>query len=217
MLDAEKAKEQIADILRKEEYRVYNQQNEGLLASLWNKAKEWLVEQLMKLFPSAETAGSVANFIIVIILLVVIILIGIGIYFFIRYRGKNKRLRDRSPLQNLAEKDWTYQMHVQEAKRTEDIQAYTLAARHLFLALLLYFHEQEWLERRIWKTNWEYYAELKSVHKEWAEAFYRMAKVFDEITYGERKLTKEEYMDYRKQVMKRLQKSGEGEGSVMKG
>lgn len=43
MLDAEKAKEQIADILRKEEYRVYNQQNEACWPPYGIKQKNgWL-------------------------------------------------------------------------------------------------------------------------------------------------------------------------------
>ena len=66
----------------------------------------------------------------------------------------------------------------------------------MFLALLLYFHEKEWLEARIWKTNWEYYEEIRKVNQEWADQFYHLALLFDEATYGERKVDKEEYIRF---------------------
>ena len=93
------------------------------------------------------------------------------------------------------------------SNETRRLTDYTLSTRHLFLALLLYFHEKEWLEARIWKTNWEYYDELKKVNQEWAEQFYHLAYFFDEVTYGERNVQKEEYIQFHNEAMKWL---GEG-------
>ncbi|WP_218212222.1 hypothetical protein, partial [Pseudomonas sp. 2822-15] len=90
--------------------------------------------------------------------------------FLIARTVNRKRIyRDHKPLEAMKELNWSYQNHLDEALRKERLQDYSLATRHLFLALLLYFHDVKWLEARIWKTNWEYYEELKQVNEESAE------------------------------------------------
>ena len=96
---------------------------------------------------------------------------------------------------------WSFQKHLNEAKRQEELAQYSHATRHLFLALLLFFHEKEWLEARIWKTNWEYYEELKKVNTDYANQFYDLALLFDEATYGEKSVDQKEFEQFRHAVM----------------
>jgi hypothetical protein len=102
----------------------------------------------------------------------------------------------------MKEINWSFQQHLIEARKLEDLEDYTLSTRHLFLALLLYFHEKEWLVAKIWKTNWEYYDELRKVNQQCADQFYLLASFFDEVTYGERKVQKKEYIQFQMGAMK---------------
>ncbi|RST77158.1 DUF4129 domain-containing protein [Siminovitchia acidinfaciens] len=200
MLDADQAKERLQEILSRTEYTIYGDQSKSLLQTWWDNAKEWMAEQLEKLFPSYEATSAAAGPVLTLIIVLVVIALGVAAYFIIRNTQRSRAHRDKSPLQSMKELDWTSDMHLSEALKQEGQQEYSLAARHLFLALLLYFHKKEWLEARIWKTNWEYYDELRKVNKEWADQFYHLARVFDEVTYGERQLEKQEYDQFRKEA-----------------
>lgn len=213
MLDADQAKERLQEILSRTEYTVYGDQSKSFIRAWWDSAKEWIAEQLAKLFPSYEATSAASGPVLAGIIVLVVIVLGVAAYFIIRNTRRSRQYRDRSPLESMKELDWTSDMHLSEALKREQQHEYSLAARHLFLALLLYFHKQEWLEARIWKTNWEYYDELKRVNKSWADQFYHLARVFDEVTYGERNLEKEEYNQFRKEAMEWLEeprKSMEG-------
>ena len=106
--------------------------------------------------------------------------------------------------------NWTSQRHLEEAKVQENIEDYRLSTRHLFLALLLSFHEKGLLEARIWKTNWDYYDELRKVDQSKADQFYQFAQFFEEVTYGERTVMKNEYLQFHHQAWKVLGDLKEG-------
>ncbi|GIN90935.1 DUF4129 domain-containing protein [Siminovitchia terrae] len=205
MLDADQARERLQEILNKAEYKVYENQTKGFLQSWWDSAKEWIVRQLEKLFPSHEAASAAAGPVLILIAVLIVIVLGLVVYFVVRHTRRSRRYRDKSPLQSMSELDWTSERHLAEVLKLEKQQDYSMAARHLFLATLLYFHQKNWLEARIWKTNWEYYDELKKFNRNWADQFYHLARVFDEVTYGERKLEKEEYGQFRKEAMEWLE------------
>lgn len=163
------------------------------------------MDWLNNLFPSYQASqggGTMITLVLVIAglaaLLIVLFLVSRKVY-------NNRKMAGQKPLQNLAQKDWSYSEHLSESERQEDAENYSLAVRHLFLALLLFFHEKEWLVARKWKTNWEYYEELKKVNKDWAEQFYSLALKFDEAAYGEREITRGEYIPYKETAMKWLQ------------
>ena len=196
MLDANKAREKLEDILTTQEYKLYHNGSKGLIETLWEKAKEWIGRQLLKLFPSIESASSASGPILIAIIVAVLILIGVLIFYIIRNGRRNRILHNKKPLQSRSEINWSYQRHLAEAGRLAAIEDYTPSTRHLFLALLLYFHENKWLEARIWKTNWDYYEELRKVNQQWADQFYDLASFFDEVTYGERTVQKEEYIQF---------------------
>jgi hypothetical protein len=131
------------------------------------------------------------------------------ILFLIFFIKRKRTLRHRKPIQTKNEMEWSYRRHVSEAKKNESLEEYTISTRHMFLALLLYYHEKEWLKARIWKTNWDYYDELRKIDQEEANQFYNLALLFDEVTYGERIVIKEEYFKYRDEVSSLLKDSDE--------
>ncbi|TYR75977.1 DUF4129 domain-containing protein [Rossellomorea vietnamensis] len=205
MLNENNARDELQDILDDREYTQYQSENQGFLQNLWESIKETFMEWLNNLFPAYQASqggGTMITLVLVIAglaaLLIVLFLVSRRVY-------NNRKMAGQKPLQNLAQKDWSYSEHLAESEHQEEAENYSLAVRHLFLALLLFFHEKEWLVARKWKTNWEYYEELKKVNKEWAEQFYSLALKFDEAAYGEREITRGEYIPYKETAMKWLQ------------
>jgi hypothetical protein len=201
MLDANKARNELKDILNQKEYRIYYQDSKSLLEVWWEKAKEWITHLLQKLFPSIHSASKASVPILIAVIIVVLILLGVAIFFTIRHQRRKRMLSNRKPLQSMKEMNWSFQRHLEEAGKQESLGEYSLSTRHLFLALLLYFHEQEWLVARIWKTNWDYYDELRKVNQQDAQQFYQLATFFDEVTYGGRQVRREEYIEFQSEVM----------------
>ncbi|MFD1706881.1 DUF4129 domain-containing protein [Siminovitchia sediminis] len=203
MLDADQARQRLEDILSRAEYTAY-QEEKSFLQVWWESAKEWIASQLEKLFSSSEAASAASGPVLAGMMILVLLLLGAAVYWLIRQTHRSRKYKDRSPFTN-QELEWTYGRHLSEAFKQESEKEYSMAARHLFLALLLYSHQQKWLEARVWKTNWEYYDELKRSNSEWAGQFYQLARIFDEVTYGKRELDKEDFEPFRKKVMERLE------------
>ncbi|MCJ7842009.1 DUF4129 domain-containing protein [Lederbergia sp. NSJ-179] len=201
MLDPQKAKQDIEKILDRKEYQAYNKETQNTLQILWSRAKEWLMDQLAKLFPSLENVDKSANILLISLIVIVILLLAIAIILIVRNARRKSKFRDHRPLQTMSELEWSYQSHLAEVQKMEDLGEYTKATRHLFLALLLYFNQSGWLEAKVWKTNWEYYAELKRTNSAWAQKFYLLAQFFDKVTYGEYQIKKEEYEQYKQEIV----------------
>lgn len=200
MMDSNKARDELHEILNGREYQVYYESN-SQFSIWWEKAKNWIAEQLAKLFPSIEPASFPAGPVLIIIIIAVISLLGLTVFLMVRNRRRNQMFRDKKPLQSSEEMNWSFRKHLSEAKKLEASEEYTQSTRHLFLALLLYFHEKEWLEAKIWKTNWEYYEELRKVNRQWADQFYHLAYIFDGVTYGEHRVQKEEFIQFQTEAM----------------
>jgi hypothetical protein len=211
MLDTKKARDILEDILNKKEYTAYQNDAKGLFESLWEKAKDWLADILAKLFPSIESVNGASGKILLAIIVAVVILLTLSLLLIIRKRKRNRVLHEQKPLQSLNEINWSFQRHLEEAGKCESLEEYKLSTRHMFLALLLYFHEKDWIEARIWKTNWEYFDELRKVNQQWANQFYGLAAFFDEVTYGDRKVQKEDFNQFRTGAMVWLGENSLGE------
>ena len=209
MQDANKTKEKLQEILNGKEYQAYYNEPTNIFATWWEKAKKWIAEQLANLFPSMESAGNASGPLLIIMILIIIALLGFVILFLIRNSKMKRQFRDQKPLQSVNEMNWSYERHLSEARRLEILEDYTQSTRHLFLALLLFFHEKEWLEARIWKTNWEYYDELRKINKQWANQFYHHALLFDGATYGKYVVQKEEYDKFQTEAMRWLNEMNE--------
>ncbi|WP_144548128.1 DUF4129 domain-containing protein [Bacillus sp. X1(2014)] len=203
MFNADKARGDLEEILKGKEYRVYYE-SKGLIATWWDKAKEWIATQLEKLFPAIDSASKVSGTILIAIIVLIVFLLVLAAFFVIRNTRRNRILRKQKPLQSRKEMNWTSQRHLEEADKLESLEEYTSSARHLFLALLLSFHEKGLLEARIWKTNWDYYDELRKVDQFKTEQFFQFAQLFEEVTYGERTVGKEEYIQFHHEIRKVL-------------
>ena len=201
MANIDETREKLEGILSKREYQVYYEDNRNFLEIGWDKAKNWFMELLSKLFSSYEPSSGMVEIIMIGIIAIVIILVGLGVFLVVRSNRRKRKFRDRLPLTSRNEMSWSCHNHLSAADEQEKQQNYQFATRHMFLALLLYFHEKSWLEARSWKTNWEYYAELKKVNQQSADQFYNLALLFDEVVYGERVMQKDEYIKYREAVM----------------
>jgi hypothetical protein len=202
LLKEEEAREKLEEILNGDEYRIYYADTRNSLQKWWDEIKAWLADLLSRLFPSMDdTSGTAGNILILLLGLVLIGMVVVLALYISRYR-KNRIFKAKQPFRSSNELEWSYHQHVDEANKYEGMEDYSLATRHLFLGMLLYFHEKEWLEAKIWKTNWEYYEELKKGHREQADLFYNFALLFDRATYGKQKVHMEEYQAYRDLTLK---------------
>ena len=202
MLNEKNARDELQDILDDREYTVYQPENQGFFQSLWEKIRDTFIDWLNNLFPEYQVSQGGGTVITVILVLLGLAALTITLLLVSRNVINKRKFAHQKPLQHLSEKDWSYREHLTEAQKQEEAEEYSLAVRHLFLALLLYFDEKEWLAARKWKTNWDYYEELGKVNKEWAERFYSLALKFDEAAYGEREIQREEFLPYKKQAVK---------------
>ncbi|WP_040208931.1 hypothetical protein [Neobacillus jeddahensis] len=208
MVDRNKAREDLEEIINKREYTVYYDQPSGIIQTWWVNAKEWIATHLEKWFPAVESAKGASEAILIVLMVIVVMLFILAAFFIIRNMKRNRLLRKPKPLQTRQERNWTYQRHLEEAYRMESSGEYSLSTRHLFIALLLSFHERGWLEMKIWKTNWDYYDELGRVNQQCAKQFFDLASFFDEVTYGETVVQREEYLQFRSGVVKWLEEPG---------
>ncbi|WP_010530896.1 DUF4129 domain-containing protein [Lentibacillus jeotgali] len=204
MAKTDNKQKQLQEILDQNEYQIYYEDNRNLLEVWWGRLTNWIGEQLAKVFSGLEPSSGFADLVLIIIIAAVLILVGFVVYQRVRQTRSSRGFTEIKPLESLNETKWTYNDHLQAAQNQERTGDYTVAARHMFLALLLYSHEKEWLKARNWKTNWEYLAELKHVNKHLAESFRQLALVFDEVVYGERVLEQDDYIRYRNETMKWL-------------
>ncbi|WP_407270799.1 DUF4129 domain-containing protein [Radiobacillus sp. PE A8.2] len=200
MANANQTRTELEDILSKNEYTAYYNDSQNWLLNIWDRLWEWfseLLESLFSITPSTSVAGGLLFAILAVVFVIVLLVIALSVQ-----SGRRKRMfRDHPPLQSADEMRWSYQRHVEEANKYEAQADYTLSTRHLFLAVLLYFHEKDWLEARISKTNWEYYEELLRVNQQAAQHFHHLALVFDQVTYGDRVMKEQEYSDIRMEAM----------------
>ncbi len=211
MGNPDKARERLDDILSQKEYQAYYEENRNFIQILWDRITEWFYELLAEWFSDLEPSNAFADTLLVILIGVVILLAVVVIFFVVRAVRRKRTAQAYQPFQSADELEWSVERHVKEAEKQADAGDYSLGIRHQFLALLLYFHDLDLLKAHIWKTNWDYFAELQKRDKQRAEAFYELARTFDEAVYGERQMTKEEYVHYRKNVSEWMQKTGEKE------
>lgn len=209
MIDVNQARDTLEEIINTGEYQIYYEDNRNFLEKWWDSVVEWFQELLAKIFTSLEPSNGFATGLVIIISLVVLIWVIIAIFFFVRYFKRKNNFKEQTPLYHKSERDWTYHDHIAKSKEQEkkgDLQAST---RHLFLALLLYFHEKGFLEARIWKTNWEYFEELRRLDNQRAESFNQLAREFDDVVYGERKVETASYESYKRMVLQWMEEPPE--------
>ncbi len=192
--------EQLNDILSKQEYQVYYQDNRSFLERIWDRITEWIGDILTKLFDSFDSTSTAGNLIIVLITLLVSAVVIFGIIALVMFTVRKRRLSKQRPFEMSDELEWNYHNHLQAATDYEAQANYRLATRHQFLAMLLIFDTYHLLQAKQWKTNWDYYDELKQSNKPLAVDFYNLALFFEKVTYGEQSITADDYQTYKTQT-----------------
>lgn len=202
MTDLDQAREKIEEIVNTEEYLKYYEDNRGFLERWWDSVVEWFNELLSKIFGSISPANGFVTGLVIVIAIIVITLVLLAIFFLLRHYRRKLHYREHHQLYSKQEKDWTHVEHLSEADKQEARGNLQLATRHLFLALLLNFHERGYVEARISKTNWEYFEEIKQQEKVRAESFYKLARIFDDVVYGEQPVDSASYQSYKESVLR---------------
>lgn len=195
------AKEKIKEILNHSEYTAYHG-SKNFIEIWWERANEWIGDLLAKWFDSFQPTSGLSESIILTVILVTLGLICFLVVFIVKQVRKNITFRNHNPIQSIGGMEWSYQKHLQEAEKQAEEGQYTVATRHLFLSLLLFYHKRGWLQARDWKTNWEYYDELYKVNQKGATQFFNLALLFDEVTYGERDVRDDEFFHHRMEALK---------------
>jgi flagellar biosynthesis/type III secretory pathway M-ring protein FliF/YscJ len=211
MENPDKARERLEEILSQREYQIYYEENRNFLQIMWDRLTTWFQELLAEWFSGLEPSNAFADTLLVILIGVVILLALVVLFFVVRSVRRKQEARKYQPFQSADELEWSVKRHLKEAEKLADAGNYSLGVRHQFLALLLYFHDLELLKAHVWKTNWDYFAELQKKDKQRAEAFYELARTFDEAVYGEREMEQMEYEHYRENVSEWMDKAGEKE------
>ncbi|GGA82830.1 DUF4129 domain-containing protein [Ornithinibacillus halotolerans] len=201
MIDIDRAREKIDQIVNTREYQLYYEDNRNFLQRWWDSVKEWFMELFETLFGSITPSSGLASAVVVIVSIVVLIAVFLAIFLVIRYYRRKHHYKDTTELFRTHEKDWTYDDHIKKAKGEEEKENLQNATRHLFLALLLFFREKGFIETRIWKTNTDYYTELTKVNRQTAIEFYKLANQFDAVVYGEQRVEVHSYQQYKQTVL----------------
>ncbi|PWU67989.1 MULTISPECIES: DUF4129 domain-containing protein [Gracilibacillus] len=190
------AREEMNQILNQEEYQVYYEDNRSLLEIIWSNIKEWFTDLLSKLNIPVSSDSAIGNTIIITVMAILAIAIILLFLLVIMNIVRRRKLRSSQPLQSNRELEWSYEKHLREAEKQANEGQFRIATRHHFLALLLILRERNLLEVKRWKTNWEYYDELRKKDKDLANNFYQAALFFEQATYGERKVEENDYQTY---------------------
>ncbi|KGX90656.1 DUF4129 domain-containing protein [Pontibacillus marinus] len=210
MSKAQQAKEKLDQILEQDEYQVYYEEQENPFQYLLNQIGEWLLRMFQKLFPQIQITDQAVDVTMYVLGAVGIVILILLVVLIKRNLASNRTSRSNAhPIQHKDELAWSSDKHLQEASSYKQKGDYQQAIRHVFLAMLLYFDQQKWIEARVWKTNWDYYEELKKINLVWATQFYELAQRFDEVTYGEREVDEQEYESYRQQALEWLNSNRE--------
>lgn len=196
MSSFESERNQLNDILNQREYQIYYEDHRGLLQRIWDFIKEWVGKFFSMLFDSFDPNTTLGNTIITSFIVVLLVLVIIGLFVTVMIYVRRRRLKNLRPLGNTAIPELGWRDHHQSAKEYADKADYQLATRHQFLAFLLFLNHVNWLETKRWKTNWEYYDELRERQKELADDFYQFALFFEQTTYGEQQVTQQDYASY---------------------
>lgn len=209
MKNPDNMRDDLQEILNQEQYQRYYGGEKNIIQIWWANIKEWFRDLLSKLFIEFQPSNSFADTVLVIIFGVVILLLLFGIFLIIRSSRRKRAFQSHKPIQSMNELEWSVECHLQAAKKQSKQGEFSLATRHQFLALLLHFHEQGWLNAKSWKTNWDYFAELQRKSSSRAKIFNQLALTFDEAFYGKRDVSEPEYESYKMNIQKWLDERNE--------
>lgn len=172
-------KQQLQRILEQHEYTVYHQASGN---SLWAWIKK-LLRQLWDLLPPLHLSNGAGETVTSILAFIVLALLSWTIYWFVKQIVRQGRYNKKLELSDI-ELTWAWHDYLLKAEAFHSEGAWREGVRYVFLGLLFYLHEKEWVSIEKWKTNGEYGEELKSRRGLWMPLFQGSAKLFDQVWYG---------------------------------
>ncbi|OPC52596.1 DUF4129 domain-containing protein [Elizabethkingia miricola] len=178
--------------------------------SLWQKFKKWLGELLSDWLQSNSLQG--ANDALYILLrIVAIVLLGFALYLIVKFvlsRNGNWVFSKKSKKLNPEDRTITENIHELDIpsliKNYEEKKEYRSAIRYQFLYLLKLMTDKNMLEWDPEKTNRDYIRMLNGNALQ--SDFQKLSFVFENVWYGERSITENEYAVFRKQYQQTQQK-----------
>ncbi|MYL50834.1 hypothetical protein GLV98_15170 [Halobacillus litoralis] len=201
-------KEQLKEILDRPEYQAYEQESQTASQRLLDVVAQWVKELLETWFPNFQVSDSAINGWIYFF---GFIGIGILLFLFIKVMGRlssEKKLSQKRTFSVTSDLAWSSEKHVEEADARAADGQFSEAARHVFLGMLLDFDARGLVEVKTWKTNGDYEKELQDSDHTLVADFSFLAKIFDQITYGNRTLQKEEFAEFRFRAFQWMDQEG---------
>lgn len=208
------AKEELQQILAKEEYQIYYRQRQNLWQKWLEQFQDWLSRFLHSIFPRTEITPGTSNWPAYVLIAVCLLLVITLLILFLSRFVRRRRLQQRV-VSSAKELELSFTRHLHEAARYREQAEYGLALRHLFLGFILFLDQKGLLEARAWKTNGEYYQELEKTNKDLAADFYKIALKFEETIYGSRPLTPEQLQNYFNLTQNWLSKGEKNAGQIL--
>lgn len=196
-------REDLQGILATKEYQIYTQENKSVQQELFDALNKWLHQLLQSIFPHTDIAKRTSEWLSFVIVALGLLLLFLLLYLllsrFVRQGQVNSKQVSMVEGQAL-----TAQRHLAEAYKLAEAENYSSALRNLFLGSIIFLDQNQWIEAKTWKTNWEYYAELKDRAPQLANSFYTLAVKFEEALYGGRPIARDDYWLYHNQFKKWL-------------
>jgi len=212
--DPSKSLEELQKILSGREYSVYYDQKPNIIGQWLDKLKDWLANILDKILPKTGFWGEGASQWLAYTILLVFFLLVIFLVVYMISRMVHRSVLKHKPV-SATELTLSYNSHLNKVDQYATEEEYDLALRHLFLALILLLDQEKLLEARVWKTNGEYYEELKNNDRKLAKTFYAIALKFEETMYGGKPITKTEFQLFQELVYTRIIKGEKDAGQTL--
>jgi hypothetical protein len=195
------ARKELEDILSEREYQKYYRQEKNTLAELLEQFQEWINRHLSKILPNVEVRENTSEWISY-----GMVGLGIAIVLLLLVMFSSRIVRENrfysKPIGTEADLIMSPSSHLTQALKHNEEGDIRLALRHLFLAYLLQLDQNKWVEAKAWKTNGEYYDELRTKQPERSKSFRNLAQQFEATWYGGKDISKEEFAIYHQQVVK---------------
>lgn len=202
-----KDKERLAEILSSDEF---NRQTQEDGQGWMEKAISHVIDLIANLFRVAdiprEAAGTVS---------VTVIVVAIGGLLFLIYWLSRKMVRQQKQARVLlvpGEPLHSPKDYLLEARALGQHTQWREAIRHLFLAMLVYLQQNQWIRIEKWKTNWEYAEELQYRHPDVRELFRRHARSFEQAWYGQEEIDPQLFWQHFSEIEKLLGEEGTRHG-----
>ncbi|ENH96445.1 hypothetical protein J416_10546 [Gracilibacillus halophilus YIM-C55.5] len=199
------AKEKLIEITEREEYQVYYEDHRSFLERIWNQVTSWLNNLLSQMFDSFEAGSTAGSTIVYTIIGVLVLAFMIGLVLLTTNIIRKQQVRRQRPFQSTAELEWDYKKHLHAGKEAMDNERYRVATRHFFLALLLQLDTKQLVKAKKWKTNWDYFDEIRHTNQTLADDFDQLALFFDRVTYGEQSTTLSSIQDYYEKILNKIE------------